>query len=129
MKISIILAHPDKNSFNAAIAKCCIEALAANGHTVLFHDLYAEKFDTLLPAKKIPRTAKLSDELKRHCDEISSADGINAYIETRQDDFPIKLKLAGITPERWTIPDSLSILYYMGWGSSANLQDEIITQM
>lgn len=76
MKISIILAHPDKNSFNAAIAECCRKTLAANGHTVLFHDLYAEKFDALLPAKEIPRTAELSDELKRHCDEISSADGI-----------------------------------------------------
>jgi NAD(P)H dehydrogenase (quinone) len=38
--------------------------------------LYAEKFDALLPAKEIPRTAELSDELKRHCDEISSVDGI-----------------------------------------------------
>jgi len=76
MKVSIILAHPDKNSFNAAIAKCCRKTLAANGHTVFFHDLYAEKFNALLPAKEIPRTAKLSDELKRHCDEISSADGI-----------------------------------------------------
>jgi penicillin G amidase len=59
----------------------------------------------------------------------SYVDGVNSYIETRQDHFPIKLKLAGIVPEPWTVPDSLSILYYMGWGSSANLQDEIITQM
>jgi penicillin amidase len=59
----------------------------------------------------------------------SYVDGVNTYIETRQDNFPIKLKLAGIVPEKWTIPDSLSVLYYMGWGSSANLQDEIITQM
>jgi NAD(P)H dehydrogenase (quinone) len=76
MKLSIILAHPDKNSFNAAIAKCCFETLVANGHRVLFHDLYAEKFDAILPVEEIPRTAELSGELKRHCDEISSADGI-----------------------------------------------------
>lgn len=76
MKISIILAHPDKNSFNAAIAKCCCNTIAAKGHTVFFHDLYAEKFDALLPSREIPRTADLSDELKRHCDEIASSDGI-----------------------------------------------------
>ena len=59
----------------------------------------------------------------------SYINGVNKYIETRQDSFPVKLKLAGIKPEKWTIADSLSVLYYMGWGSSANLQDEIITQM
>ncbi len=71
--------------------------------------------------------AMLSDEEKAFFQ--SYVDGVNTYIETRQDNFPIKLKLVGIVPEKWTIPDSLSILYYMGWGSSANLQDEIITQM
>lgn len=76
MKISLIIAHPDKNSFNSAIAKCCLKTLTANGHTVFFHDLYAEKFDALLPAHEIPRTAELSIELKTHCDEISSVDGI-----------------------------------------------------
>lgn len=76
MKISLVIAHPDKNSFNAAIAKCCLEALIANGHTVYFHDLYAEEFDALLPAHEIPRTADLPRELEKHCDEISSADGI-----------------------------------------------------
>lgn len=76
MKISLIIAHPDKESFNAAIAKCCLETLVANGHTIYFHDLYAEKFDSLLPVQEIPRTAELSYELKKHCDEISSVDGI-----------------------------------------------------
>ena len=76
MKISLIIAHPDKDSFNSAIAKCCLETLAANGHTVCFHDLYAENFDALLPTHEIPRIAELSGELKKHCDEISTADGI-----------------------------------------------------
>jgi putative NADPH-quinone reductase len=76
LKISLIIAHPDKDSFNAAIAKRCFEALMANGHTVCFHDLYAEKFDPLLPPYEIQRTAEISTELKKHCDEISIADGI-----------------------------------------------------
>ncbi len=51
----------------------------------------------------------LSDEERAFCQ--SYVDGVNTYIETRQDNFPIKLKLAGIVPEKWTIPDSLSVLY------------------
>ena len=76
MEISLILAHPYKHSFNFAIANCCIDTLLANGHTVYFHDLYAEKFDALLPADEIPRNIKLPSELEKHCDEISSVDGI-----------------------------------------------------
>ena len=76
MKISIILAHPDKNSFNSAIAKCCFETLAANGHTIYLHDLYEEKFDALLPGHEIPRTAELPYDVEKHCDEICSVDGI-----------------------------------------------------
>lgn len=55
--------------------------------------------------------------------------GINAYIQTGADSFPLEFKLAGIAPEPWTAADSLSILYYMSWDSSADLKSEIITQM
>jgi NAD(P)H dehydrogenase (quinone) len=40
MNILVILGHPDKGSFNHAIANTVIETLASNGHEVLFHDLY-----------------------------------------------------------------------------------------
>jgi len=76
MIISVILAHPDPISFNHAIADTVVEALKANGHKVFFHDLYLENFDPLLPAEEIPENAKLSAKIKKHCEEISSADGI-----------------------------------------------------
>ena len=76
MKISLILAHPDKQSFNAAIAKCCHETLLTNRHTVYFHDLYSENFNALLSAHEIERTTELPDKLKKHCDKIALADGI-----------------------------------------------------
>lgn len=76
MRISVILAHPDPNSFNRAIAKTAIEVLKANGHKVFFHDLYREKFDPLLPAKEIDEDAKLPAKIKKHCKEIATADGI-----------------------------------------------------
>lgn len=76
MIISVILAHPDPKSFNHAIAQTAVEALKANGHKVMFHDLYKEKFDPLLPANEIPEDAKLPVKIKKHCKEIASADGI-----------------------------------------------------
>jgi NAD(P)H dehydrogenase (quinone) len=76
MQISVILAHPDLESFNHAIAQTVVEAIKANGHTALFHDLYQEKFDPLLPAEEIDNDAELPDAIKQHCQEIAAADGI-----------------------------------------------------
>ncbi len=76
MKISVILAHPDKKSFNYAIAATVVEALNQNGHTVLFHDLYEEKFNPILPAEEIPKDAPLPPEIESPCKEISEAEGI-----------------------------------------------------
>ena len=76
MKISVILAHPNKESFNHAIAVTTIEALRQNGHDVIFHDLYQEKFDPILPAEEIPEDATLPSEIEKHCTEIADAEGI-----------------------------------------------------
>lgn len=76
MQLSIILAHPDPASFNAAIGKVACETLRQDGHKVHFHDLYAEQFDPLLPCGEIPREADLDPVLRRHCDEIARVDGI-----------------------------------------------------
>ena len=65
MEISVILGHPDRGSFNHAIAQTACRALEFAGHAVCFHDLYAEGFDPLLPAADwIPRL---------HCRRIWSA--------------------------------------------------------
>jgi putative NADPH-quinone reductase len=76
MSVSVILAHPDSGSFNHAIASTCVTALQANGHNVNFHDLYAERFDCVLPFGEYPRDIKLPPEIERHCSEISTASGI-----------------------------------------------------
>lgn len=76
MNISLILAHPDSGSFNHAIAETAQWALLRSGHTVVFHDLYAEGFDPILPAHEIPRGAVLPPEIAQHCAEIARADGI-----------------------------------------------------
>ncbi len=56
-------------------------------------------------------------------------DGVNAFITRRGNEHPIEFKLAGIKPETWKVADSLAIVYYMGWTTSANLRTEIMAQM
>ena len=56
-------------------------------------------------------------------------DGINIFIERHPGDLQKEFKLTGIGAEPWTIADSLSVLYYLSWDSSANLESEVISQM
>ncbi len=76
MRVSIILAHPAPGSVNHAIARCAADALEARGHHVDLHDLYAERFDPVLPAAELARDAVLPAEIEQHCREIDVADGI-----------------------------------------------------
>jgi NAD(P)H dehydrogenase (quinone) len=76
MPVSVILAHPSTNSFNHAIAKCAVAELERNGHGVVFHDLYAERFDPILCAEEIPKETLLPEVVDAHCREIANADGI-----------------------------------------------------
>jgi len=76
VKVLVILAHPDSDSFNHAIASTAIEALKENGHEVIFHDLYKERFDPILLHEEIPKDADLDKLIERHCAELAEADGI-----------------------------------------------------
>jgi len=70
------LAHPNSQSFNHAIAQATVAELRQNGHQVFYHDLYAEKFNPILPADEIPQEASVPEELEAHCREMSGADGV-----------------------------------------------------
>lgn len=76
MNISVILAHPNRQSFNHSIARTTVARLQQNEHEVWFHDLYAEQFDPILPYSEFPKEAQLPDVVKLHCREIAAADGI-----------------------------------------------------
>jgi NAD(P)H dehydrogenase (quinone) len=76
MKVSLILAHPNKKSFNHAIAHVALKQLKDNGHKVFFHDLYEENFDPILVHGEIFEEASLPQEIAKHCREISGAEGI-----------------------------------------------------
>lgn len=76
MRVLIILANPNENSFNHAIANRAAQTLTENGHDVVFHDLHKENFDPILPTSEIPRDAILSNEIAQHCKDLTEADGI-----------------------------------------------------
>jgi NAD(P)H dehydrogenase (quinone) len=76
MKALVIVGHPDPASFNHAIASAVCDTLQENGHTVIFHDLYAENFDPILPSQEIPEDGLVSPAIQAYCDETQTADGI-----------------------------------------------------
>jgi NAD(P)H dehydrogenase (quinone) len=76
MKVLVIVAHPNKTSFNHAIAATCFKTLTDNGQEVIIHDLYNENFDPILPFGEFPKDAILPPIIQQHCNEVSQADGI-----------------------------------------------------
>jgi putative NADPH-quinone reductase len=42
----------------------------------MYHDLYADGFDPVVPYEELPKGAQLAAVIKMHCDEITEADGI-----------------------------------------------------
>ncbi len=76
MNILLILAHPNKGSFNHAIAKMCVDTVTKKGHKAILHDLYEEKFDPILPFEEFAKDARLPADIQKHCDELKTADGI-----------------------------------------------------
>ena len=77
MKILLILGHPKPNSFNHAIAEKSIDVLKELGHEVVFHDLYQEHFDPVLPLGEdtLPEE-ELPVFLQNHLRSFKEADGV-----------------------------------------------------
>ena len=76
MKVSLIVAHPNKASFNHAIAESAVDELRRNNHKIFYHDLYDEKFDPILQADEIAKDVILPVEIDSLCEEITQSAGI-----------------------------------------------------
>lgn len=76
MKVLVILAHPDSESFNHAIAAVAVARLKKNDHQVLFHDLYREKFECAMPAPEIPEGTRIHEAIAGYCRELVAVNGI-----------------------------------------------------
>ena len=75
MNIYVLIGHQHQGSFCHAIVSTAIEELEAAGHEVVYHDLYAENFDPMLPHDEIPKDAPVDPVVEQHCREIKAADG------------------------------------------------------
>ncbi|MBN1398992.1 MAG: NAD(P)H-dependent oxidoreductase, partial [Bacteroidetes bacterium] len=76
MHITVIIAHPNAGSYNHAIAQTAIDQLKKNGHDVVFHDLYSEKFDPCYTAEELSEEAQLPKRIESYCREIMQTEGI-----------------------------------------------------
>jgi putative NADPH-quinone reductase len=77
MKILLILAHPKPDSFNHILAETAAQTLRELGHEVLFHDLYRERFDPVLPAdeEKLDES-ELPEPLRQFLAELRESQGL-----------------------------------------------------
>jgi putative NADPH-quinone reductase len=77
MKVMVIIGHQntEKNSFCHAIARTAVQELEAVGHEAIYHDLYDENFDPILPHDEIPKGSNRDPVVQKHCDEATAAGG------------------------------------------------------
>lgn len=57
---------------------------------------------------------------------MSYLEGLNAYILNHADEHPLEFSLAGFEPQLWTTTELLAVGYFLGWGSAANFDGELI---
>jgi NAD(P)H dehydrogenase (quinone) len=57
MKVLIVHAHPEPQSFNAALTRAAVTALLETGHEVTVSDLYADRFDPVAGRQDFLRAA------------------------------------------------------------------------
>ncbi|MDR2440952.1 MAG: NAD(P)H-dependent oxidoreductase [Planctomycetaceae bacterium] len=77
MKILLILGHPKSGSFNHVLAETAVQTLGELGHEVLFHDLYRERFDPVLPVdeEKLDES-ELPEYLRQYLSELRESQGL-----------------------------------------------------
>jgi len=109
-----------------------LSRLFAEGRLTELAGEKAKALDTRMRTIGLHRNAiKHAGILNRRNREIlqAFADGVNQYINGNSGNLQLEFKLAGIKPESWKIEDTMAIIYFMGWGSAANMKTEMIAQM
>ena len=72
MRVLVIYCHPSPDSFNAAIHRTALTALAAAGHEVRSHDLYAEGFQPVMTREEREAYMTTTEPLlSRNADHIA----------------------------------------------------------
>ena len=83
MNVMLLLAHPERRSFNSAMFDIAADTLRAAGHEVATSDLYRMGFDPVSSRRNL-RRVKDADYLKLQVEEMhaSEVDGFAIEVET-----------------------------------------------
>jgi len=96
MRVVVVLAHPDPNSFNHAIAATATASLTRAGHDVSLLDLYADGFRAAMsPAERVAYHSDrplLDPMAERHADIIKGAEALVFVYPTWWSTMPAILK-------------------------------------
>jgi NAD(P)H dehydrogenase (quinone) len=96
MRVVVVIAHPDPDSFNHAIAATAETALEGAGHEVTVLDLYAEGFRTAMsPAERLAYHSErplLDPMAERHADIVKEAEAFVFVYPTWWSTMPAILK-------------------------------------
>jgi NAD(P)H dehydrogenase (quinone) len=78
MKVLIVYAHPNPQSFNHAILESFTKGLSEAGHTYEIVDLYAIKFNPCLSGEDFGMfmQGKVPDDVRDQQEKVSQADGL-----------------------------------------------------
>lgn len=78
MRVLIVYAHPNPNSFNHAILEAFTEGLTEANHDYEVLDLYAMKFNSVLSSEDLKTLAsgRIPEDIREQQERVSRADGI-----------------------------------------------------
>ena len=95
MRVLVVYCHPVPESFGAAVRDAAIGALEAAGSEVQLIDLYAERFDPVMPAderRRYNNAAPVDPGLKAHIERLKWAEAILFVYPTWWYGLPAMLK-------------------------------------
>lgn len=99
MKVFIVLAHPEHQSFNGAMYRTALETLTAEGHDVKTSDLYAMRFDPV-SARHNFLTVKDPDYYKQQTEELHASENYG-FVEEIENEIQ---KIAWCEVMIWQFP-------------------------
>jgi NAD(P)H dehydrogenase (quinone) len=96
MRVLVVHAHPNPDSFNAALFATVVDTLIRRGHVVDTIDLYAEGFVAAMTAeeRRAYHTERpiLSEQVQRHADLLTRAEVLVFVYPTWWSGLPAMLK-------------------------------------
>jgi putative NADPH-quinone reductase len=116
MRVLVVHAHPDPESFMSGAHRRALAALEAAGHDIRSTDLYADGFEAAMSAdeRRTHHVPGVAPDLQRYADDLRWAEALVLVYPTWWSGFPAILKgwidrvwVAGVA---WELPDGANRL-------------------